>query len=254
MNNYEITIICLIYQSPEYARFVFDNIHRHTPELSNGKAKFLFIANDPTKEMVDYLSVSNMPYVLNYNRVYTENELFRMGYAFPEYINRVYSGYNFGIKYANTPIVTLINSDNAFSEGWLFNMYKRLNPKTVVSSTLVQPHEFINPKNGSKCKVFNCGNSISNFDEEKFIDYSGRIREDSWSVGNPFMPLMLYKSQAKIVNYYPEGNLHAGNYNHILFTGDHAFINKLESVGVQHITTNDSIVYHFQEGEKYKKL
>lgn len=254
MNSCDITIVCLIYQSPEYARFVFDNIHKHTPELLNGKAKFLFVANDPTVAVIDYLSVSDMPYVLNYNHVHTETELFRMGYAFPEYINRVYSGYNFGIRYVDTPVVVLINSDNAFSTGWLSNMYKRLSNNTVVSSTLVQPHEFINPKNGSRCKIFDCGNSISNFDESGFLKYSEEIKDDSCSVGNPFMPLMLYKSQAEVVNYYPEGNLHAGNYNHIMFTGDHAFINKLENIGVQHITSNDSIVYHFQEGEKYKKI
>lgn len=36
-----------------------------------------------------------------------------MGYAFPEYINRVYAGYNFGIKKSDSDIIVLVNSDNA---------------------------------------------------------------------------------------------------------------------------------------------
>jgi hypothetical protein len=204
--------------------------------------------------VLTYLRENNLPYHINNNPPYTRDELFNMGFAFPEYINRVYRGYNCGIRVSNNPIVVLINSDNAFSPDWLRCMRNKLTDNTVVSSTLIQPRQFFNPRNGSPCVVFNCGDSLSTFAEDKFINKALEIKRNSTSIGNAFMPLMLYKWQAESVGYYPEGNLHNGNYDSIRVTGDHEFINKLAVAGIQHITANDSIVYHFQEGEKYKKL
>jgi hypothetical protein len=250
----KISIVCLIYQSVEYASFIYNNLLKYTPELHSGEAEFYFVANDASEEVLNYLQKNNLPHHINNNIFYTKEELFKMGFAFPEYINRVYSGYNFGIRISKNPIVVLINSDNAFSYGWLGGMKNKLTNSTVVSATLVQPHIFFNPKNMSACVVFDCGSSLGTFDEEKFIRKATEIKKDSTSVGNAFMPLMLYKWQAEAVGYYPEGNLHNGNYDSIRVTGDHGFINNLERINIQHVTSNYSIVYHFQEGEKYKKL
>jgi len=250
----EISIICLIYQSIDYAEFVYNNLIKHTPEISSGEAEFYFIANDASEEVLLYLKKNNLPFYINNNYRFSEGELFKMGFAFPEYINRVYRGYNYGISVSESPIVVLINSDNAFSDGWLANLRSKLSLNTVVSSKLVQPHQFKSPKNGSECVVFDCGNSIGSFDEVRFLGKVEALKESSTSIGNAFMPLMLYKSQVELVGYYPEGNLHNGHYDHIRVTGDHEFINRLEAFGIHHVTSNDSIVYHFQEGEKYKKL
>lgn len=54
-NSEKITIIALIYQSTEYADFLYENIHRHTVELQNGEAEFCFIANDANTEVVEHL-------------------------------------------------------------------------------------------------------------------------------------------------------------------------------------------------------
>jgi hypothetical protein len=250
----KISIVCLIYQSIDYANFVYKNILKYTPELLTGEAEFYFISNDASEEVLTYLIENNLPYYINNNPVYTRDELFNMGFAFPEYINKVYRGYNYGIRMSNNPIVVLINSDNAFSPGWLRCMRNKLTDNTIVSSILIQPHQFFNPRNGSPCVVFNCGDSLSTFNEDRFIHRASEIKNDSISIGNAFMPLMLYKWQAELVGYYPEGNLHNGDYNSIKATGDHEFINRLEAKGISHITANDSIAYHFQEGEKYKKL
>lgn len=250
-----ISIVCLIYQSVEYAEFVYNSVMKYTPEIASGEVEFYFVANDASDEVLQFLKNKNYPHYINNNHRYTEKELFNMGYSYPEYISRVYSGYNFGIKISNNPILVLINSDNAFSPGWLKNLKNKLNNNTIVGTKIIQGHHaFTSPKNNSKCVVYNCGFSITSFNESLFIKKVKEISHDSISVGNLFMPLMLYKEQAELVGYYPEGNIHNGAYNKIKITGDHAFINKLEAKGIRHITSNNSIVYHFQEGEKNNKI
>lgn len=250
-----ISIICLIYQSTEYAKFVYNSVMKYTPEIASGEAEFYFVANDASDEVLYFLKNKNYPHYINNNPRYSEEELFNRGYAYPEYISRVYMGYNFGIKVSNSPILVLINSDNYFSSGWLKNLKNKLNFSVVVGTKIIQPHhDFSSPKNGSKCVVYDCGRTIDSFNEQLFIKKAQEISHASMSVGNLFMPLMLYKKQVELAGYYPEGNLHNGAYNVIKITGDHAFINKLEEKGIKHITSNDSIVYHFQEGEKRNKI
>jgi hypothetical protein len=251
----KISIISLIYQSTEFAEFVYNSLMKHTPELNNGEAEFYFIANDATDDVIRFLENKKYKYFINNNQKYSENELFKMGYAYPEYINRVYRGYNFGIKQSLNPIIVLINSDNAFSPNWLSKLREKLNDNLVVSPRCIQPHEvFRNPKNGSMCEMYDFGKTMKTFNEIAFIEKANQISSNTISIGNFFMPIMIYKKNVEIVGYYPEGNLHAGDYNQIKYTGDHEFFNKLERIGVHHITINDSICYHFQEGEKKNKI
>jgi len=251
----KISIISLIYQSVEYAEFVYNNLIKHTPELNCDEAEFYFVANDATDDVLKLLKEKNYPHFINNNIKRTEQELFNMGFAYPEYISRVYAGYNYGIRMSNNPIIMLINSDNAFSPDWLVNLKKRLTREVVVSSKIIQPHHrFTNPINLSVCEHYDFGQTIKNFNEEAFLKKVNEIKNDSISIGNLFMPIMLYKDIIEKVGYYPEGNLHNGKYNIISRTGDTEFFVRLNSIGVKHINSNDSIVYHFQEGEKHKKI
>ncbi len=252
----KISIICLIYQSIAFAEFVYNNILKYTPEINNGEAEFYFIANDATDEVIKFLKEKNYPYYINNNNPkYNDDELFKMGYAYPEYINRVYRGYNFGIKQSINPIIVLINSDNAFSPQWLSNLRNKLTDNNVLSCRMIQPHDiFPNPKNHTVCEVYNFGKTLNTFNENNFIKKVEEIKDNTLSIGNAFMPVMLYKKNIELVGYYPEGNLHDGSYNKIKITGDHEFFNKLEKAGIIHFTVNNSICYHFQEGEKYKKI
>lgn len=246
----KISIISLIYQSVEFAESLYTNLIKYTPELKTGEAEFYFIANDATNEVVDFLEKNNYPHFINNNKHYTENELFNMGYAFPEYINRVYAGYNYGIRISKNPIVVLINSDTFFSPDWLRNLKKRLTMNTAVSSKILQPNWFLNKLNKSRCLTFNFGKSIKKYDEIGFLKKVEELKEDSVSIGNAFMPLMIYKQNIEKVGYYPEGNIHDGTYKKIKLTGDEYFFTELEKIGIKHITSNDSIVYHLDSGER----
>jgi GT2 family glycosyltransferase len=251
----KISIISLIYQSVEYAEFIYNNLKKHTPELGTGEAEFYFVANDATDEVLRFLKERNYPHFINNNPHYTDEERFKQGYAYPEYCGRVYRGYNYGIKMARNPIVVWINSDNCFSPNWLANLKKRLTPESIVSPRMIQSDTiFPNPINQSKCEVYNFGTGLRQFDEERFLTKVKEISYDTVSIGNAFFPAMIHKSTVEVIGYFPEGNLHNGSYDQISNTGDTDFYLRLAQKGITHITSNDSIVYHFNEGEKYLKI
>lgn len=254
MNVGKISIISLIYQSPTYAQSCYENVIKFTPELQTGEAEFYFIANDATDEIKSFLLGQGYPHYINDNPHYTDEERFKQGYAYPEYCGRVYMGYNFGIKISTNPIVALINSDNKLSPYWLPNLKKRLTPKTIVSPRIIQPSWFTNPINGSNCEIMQFGTGLNNYNEFAFLEKVKEISTDDITIGIAFFPTMIYKSNVEAVGYFPEGNLHNGNYNVINKTGDTEFYLRLANIGVNHIQSNDSIIYHFQEGEKYLKL
>jgi len=248
-----ISIICLIYQSPHYAEFVYQSIKEFTPELETGEARFYFIANDPTDEVVSFLRYRGFPYFIKRNPHYSESERFEMGYAYHEYNGRVYMGYNYGIEISEDPIVVWINSDNYFSPGWLGNLKKRLTKETIVSPRIIQPTWFKNPLNEKYCEIMDFGTGLRSFNKTGFLQAVEKIKTDTASEGCAFFPAMCYKENIEKVGYFPEGNLHGGDYNIINETGDTCFYRKLSEVGVKHIQSDDSIIYHFNEGEKYLK-
>ena len=250
-----VSIICLIYKSTDYAEFVYDNIRRYTPELDTWGAEFFFVANDATPEVLDFLKTKKYPHLINNNPTYTDEERYSRGFAIPEYMSKVYMGYNFGMRMAKSPILMLVSSDNCFSPHWLPNLRKRLTHHVVVSPKLIQPlYPFENPINLTPCLVGEFGTGIKTFDECGFLQEVSKVSVNSESIGVAFMPLMIYKDVARAAGYYPEGNLHGGDYNRVAVYGDQAFYKRLSKMGVKHITSNDSIVYHFNEGEKLSKL
>jgi len=254
----KITIICLIYRSIEFCDWVWYSAHKYTEELKNGEAKFLFVLNDGTEELKNHLIENNYPFIEINNKIKSEEELFKIGIGWPEYLHRVYKAWNYGIKESDTEIVCLINSDMFFSPKWLTNLLNKLNEETVVSSKLVEPLNkygiFRNQITGSMAYRGEFGSSLSSFNEEAFINFSLNNSKDVIEPGGAFMPLLMYKKQAELVNYYPEGNLCGNNFNQIIEYGDENFIKKLNKEGIQFITTLDSIVYHLKEGEMDLKL
>jgi len=227
---------------------------RFTPEIQDGTAEFFFIANDATEEVLNFLKEKNYPHYIKNNPHYTDQERFEKGFAGPEYCGRVYMGYNYGIQIAKNPIVCWINSDNKFSPDWLPNLRKRLNGGTIVSPRLIQPVDrFRNPINRSRCEMMNFGRGLRDYNEPAFLQRVRSIKTNTVGQGNAFFPAMVYKENVEKAGYFPEGNLHAGRYEQISYTGDTFFYKTLAKLGVSHITSNDSIVYHFNEGEKYLK-
>lgn len=245
----EVSIICLIYKSKHLADMVYESLYKYTPMLKNGQAEFFFVANDPSNILLDHLKAKKYPFYLNYNKLLSEKELFKLGYGMPEYIRRVYQGYNFGILKAKGKRIVLINSDNFFSEDWLENLLKYSEYKNVVCSTLVEPgHKFHSIFPGAISADF--GNSTKNYDDESFQQFSKQIKKTGLKIKGAYMPCLLYKEMAILAGLYPEGNIATINFETISEYGDESFYRRLNSFGVKHITSKDSIVYHLKEGEK----
>lgn len=252
----QVTIICLVYQSVEYAAFFIQHLEKVTPELQSGEAKLLIIANDATDAVRTFVRDCGHSYLEVSNTRQTLAVLNQHGYAWPEYIARVYhQGYNSGIKHAESLEIVLMNSDNFPAPDWLYNLRKRLDRSRVVSPMLVQPHgPFPNPINKSLSLVRNFGGTLEEFQglEQEFVKWAEKKAKNAVCVGNPFMPVLAYKWQIELVGYFPVGNI-AKPDNEILLTGDTLLFKKLELVDICHVNSCDSFVYHLQEGEKYNK-
>ena len=245
----DISIICLIYKSPNLADAFYDSLMRYTPLIKKGRAEFFFVANDPTEELLKHLKKKKYPFILNNNEIIDDEKLFSMGYAKPEYIRRVYKGYNMGIKHAKGDKIVLLNSDNFFSKDWLENLLKYLSYNSIICSTIVEPgHEKYGVFPQAKCANF--GNKIENFQNENFQTYANLIKKTGIKTNGAYMPCLMYKDVAIIAGLYPEGNIANSSVDEVKYYGDMYFYQKLSSFGIKHYTSKDSIVYHLKEGEK----
>lgn len=243
-----ISIVSLIYKSTVFADSVYNSVMEFTPLIQSGQAEFFFIANDATDKVLEHLKTKNYKHFINNNPKLTEAELVAKGIGWPEYIHRVYRGWNEAIKHSHE-IVVLVNSDNMFSPNWLENLLKHSSDHTVVCSQLVErrhPRFPVFP--GAYHGEF--GTHPNNYNKAAFLDFCKKHSMDNKiKVGGAYMPCMLYKSIAEKAGMYPEGNVHAGSWNNILRYGDEDFFFRLKQQGVIHITSLDSISYHFKEGE-----
>lgn len=252
-----VSIAALIYKSTVYADFVYEQVHKYTPSIKTGKTNFFFVANDASEEVINHLKSKNYPFFIQNNEKYSEQELFNMGYGWPEYIHRVYKGWNRCIIESMNEYVCLINSDMGLSENWLENLLKHVNDNTAVSSLLIERgHETLGHfgagLNGTGSILYNCGKTPLLYDEDKFTKYVNNNKINNYNkttVGGVYMPILFKKDVAIKVGMYPEGNIAGANFNNVVDYGDRVFMRKLRLAGVNHITSWDSFAYHFQQGE-----
>lgn len=220
----KVEVISLIFQSVGYLKFIVDQLERYS-HAEGYDVSYRIVANDATDKVLNYLKKSSIPY-----------SDFKNPDPEEYYINRVYRAYNYAIKSSSADIVCLLNSDNAFSPGWLHNLLKHYDGQTIPTSRLVESGKFMSGLHGI---TEDCGRSYTNYDEDKFISYAKQISKEEVHEGGLFMPCLVNKNFQ-----YPEGNVKIGNR---MVSGDkYAFAVS----GLKHITAFDSIVYHIQEGEK----
>jgi hypothetical protein len=244
-----ISIASLIYKSVQMADWVYESVHEFTPMIKQGEAEFFFVANDPTPSLLSHIRARGYSHIEQYNNILSDEELFQRGYAWPEYIHRVYRGYNRAILHSRGEIVVLVNSDHYFSPDWLENLLKYLDTQKIVCSQLVEPKH---PKYAVYPSALNgeFGNSPQNFNKNGFLEFAMKNRRSGLYLGGAYMPCMFYKYAALYAGLYPEGNIAGKSFDQILMTGDEAFFDRLSKDGVQHVTAMDSVVYHLKEGEK----
>lgn len=225
----KITVVCLIYQSTGYIDFVWNSFQKYT-----AGADFLFVANDATQKVKDYLKNKNLPRLIFENSDKNEH-----------YLNRVYRAWNYGGFNAPGEIIVFVNSDMAFSPDWLPNLLKNLNKNRIVCSRLIESDKLLS---GRYAIMKNFGQTYKEFNNEAFQRYAEKIKKPEIRRGGLFMPCAVYKDVFIKSGGYPIGNRKEPDGSET--SGDFIlFYEKLKPLGVEHYTVFDSIVYHIQEGE-----
>lgn len=245
----EISIFCLIYRSKQYAEFMYEQVYRFTPHVKDGRAEFFFIANDATPELLAYLKMKGYRHIINVNPILSDDELFAKGIGCPEYMNRVYRGYNTGIMAAKGKIIVMLCSDQCLSPDWLENMLKYLAPGTCITSMSIERDKrFPGTYHGDY------GNHPNRLDY-KYLDAVKELKTTGLIRGGGYMPLAMYREDAFKVGLFPEGNIAGSSFDDIPEQcGDERFIANLSDAGIERYTSLDSIIYHIKEGERDEDL
>jgi glycosyltransferase involved in cell wall biosynthesis len=238
-----VSIICLIYKSIKWLKFVYEQVLQYT-DLSN--KEFFFVANDASEAVLNYLQNHYIPHVVWNNTQEQRQEWF---------INNVYRAWNYGAMVARGDYLLFINSDMAFSPGWFESLFEKLNGRNCVSSRLVESGKLASGKHGISR---NFGRTVEEYDEDNFLEYTKSISQAVVHDDGLFMPLLVRRADFQRVGGYPEGNVVPGSdlsnpsiaeRGEPCVSGDLVLMQKLGSIGIQHQTAFDSIVYHFQRGE-----
>jgi GT2 family glycosyltransferase len=246
--NCKVTIVCLIYKSIGWLQFVYDQLLKYT-DLSD--KEFYFVANDATPQVLDYLKNNDIPHYI-FNNTKEHRTHF--------YMNNVYRAYNFAVSKAKGEYVLLLNSDMAFSDGWLENLMEPMlnsnNTNICVCSRLVESGKYPSGKYGVTGRY---GQHYKEYNENGFLEFAKSLSVDELNEGGLYGPLLIRKEHFDKVGGYPEGNIAAGtniwkpeipvkqSFN--VECGDVVLMKKLKFIGVKHYTVFNSIIYHFQAGE-----
>lgn len=229
----KITVVCLIYKSVGYAKFVQESFYKYT-RGAGSNVDFLFVANDPTDKMVSYLKENSVPHLV-----------FRNENPDEYYLNRVYRAWNYGGANAGGDVIVFVNSDMAFSEGWLDNLMRNLTSDRIVTSRLVESGKLRSGKYGIEMDF---GRTYSEFRDAEFQEFAKKISSPKLKAGGLFMPCAIHRDTFVKSGGYPIGNRKEKDDN--VTPGDKIFFYEtLAKMGLKHYTAFDSVVYHVQEGE-----
>lgn len=238
-----VSIICLIYKSVEWLKFVYEQVLKYTDMKDK---EFFFVANDASEEVLAYLRDNYIPHYIWNNTPEQRKEWF---------INNVYRAWNFGAQKAKGDFIVFINSDMAFTHGWFENLWKAYDGLNCITSRLVESGKL---KSGQYGIEKDFGVDIKSYQESKFQEYAINMTINAVQDGGLYMPLLIRKDHFISVGGYPEGNIIPGSdifkpviakKGEPVMSGDNVLMQKLRTKGVVHQTAFDSIVYHFQCGE-----
>lgn len=239
----EIEIITLIYKSIDYLSFIYDQLKSDYNKIDGWKVGIRIVANDATDEIL--VALGEFPDV-NIS-IYSDKKLDDY------YLNRVYRCWNRAVKTSAYENVCLVNSDMAFSPGWLANLVNGFDlEKIVPCSRLVESGKLLS---GQYALVKNFGRHPNEFKEERWLDYVGCTQSDALMSGGLYMPCVFNRDKFIEAGGYPEGNIYkdgAGTMNgDVLKSGDAYFFDDVlrKKFKINHLTVFNSLVYHIQEGE-----
>jgi hypothetical protein len=246
-----VTLISLIYAGVDWLEFQYSELLQLKNEFGPGEVEILFIANDASESVINFLNSNLIPYKVAPGRK-SPSEW---------YINSVYRAYNFGVKEAKGEYVLLTNSDMSYAPGFLYSIMQQRSPSKYLVGKLVESGR-LKPANLAIKRNF--GKVLEKFKREKFYKFADRIASDSITPGGLYMPCLVDRKVFLNNGGFPEGNIRSSSLQEYIETGrseiathgeqlipgDLAFIKALESNKINHHTVGSAVAYHFQEGEK----
>ena len=149
----------------------------------------------------------------------------------------VYRAYNYAVTVAKSDYCLLVNSDMAFTPGFLTQMLNAKAPDALIVGQLVESGTLLP---GPQAIKKNFGKNLRKFKREKFINFASRIDGPKSKSGGLFMPDYLSGKSKPVISKPGEKCV----------SGDAAMFKKAELLGIRHQTNTDAVAYHFQEGEK----
>ena len=216
-----IEVMGMVYRGSTFAEFMWTQLRR--------RQAFRMVGNDPDIVCSDFLMNCDPDSWDVYNDPNSEDH----------YLSRVYRGWNYCVESSSAEYVCLVNSDMAFSPGWLEALERRLDGKTLPCSRLVEPG-FIRP--GRHAIEIDLGRDPRTFPFDSWKLMASDLADNRTEPGGLFMPCVLHRQAFLEVGGYPEGNVNG-------VSGDVILFNKMAAAGFKHVTCFDSLVYHMQEGE-----
>lgn len=245
-----VTLVCLIYSGVDWLEFAYGELLLLQKEFDEGQVEILFCANDASAEVLVFLRSNNIPFIEFNNSDPNEH-----------YISRVYRAYNFATSRAKADYCLLVNSDMAYTPGFLTKMLLQKNVKSFVVARLVESGAL---KPGPLAMKKNFGKSLRKFRRQSFYKYALQREKAGYKEGGLYMPLLISRTEFLNLGGFPEGNLTPDSLQGYLgeeefeiaqpglpcVSGDYALFEKAKLHGFKHLTSLSAIAYHFQEGEK----
>jgi glycosyltransferase involved in cell wall biosynthesis len=250
-----VTIVSLIYKGLDWLEFQYGEMLKLQREFERGEIELLFVANDASEEIKSFLANNLIPHVICESSA-DPNEW---------YINSVYRGYNFGASAASGDYLLLVNSDMAYSRGFLRKLVARANADVLQAGRLVERGILASGKFGIEKDL---GSSPRRFFRRNFEKFANEVAQDRLDLGGLYMPVLVNKKTFHNLGGFPEGNVTARSLGCYLaggspqialqgedqIPGDRALMAKADLLGVKHQTNFGAIAYHFQQGEMKGKL
>jgi hypothetical protein len=234
-----IEIIALIYKSTAYLESIISEM-RSSLKVEDWDISYRVIANDASEKILKALEKSEVDYSI-YNDQFPDDY----------YLNRVYRCWNYAGKTSKADNICFVNSDMIFAEGWLKNLLDHHNGINIPTSRLIESGKMPSGRYGISA---NCGQTLNSFNRTCFDYICDEVKENSAEIGGLYMPCIFEKERFIDSGMFPEGNIYqdgVGTLGTFVESGDSWFFRRLEEIyGMKHITVFNSLVYHFQEGEK----
>ncbi len=234
-----VTIVGMIYKSTSFLDFMMEGIRSYCLVSKEHDVDYVIIANDPNDSVKQKL---------------IDESIQHLSYSDPKpndyYLNRVYRAWNHGGNMAAGDVVVFVNSDMAFTKGWLENLLYYLDKDTIPCCRLIERGKMPSGKHGVNSDF----GGVSDFSRSDFDKYARMVSKDVVKDGGLFMPCAFYKKDFVESGGYPEGNVYAGGPGDIntplIMTGDtYFFYSNPVMSKKRHVTVFNSIIYHVQEGE-----